>query len=72
MPIQGGSLGSVFPIREYSVSKDGFSQKWTRAGLAEGWQIKMKVFDISDHMEKLANSMAPSDSWFEHTGPICL
>lgn len=41
-----------------SVSKDGFSQKFTRTGLAEDRKIKMKVFDISDHMERLANSMA--------------
>lgn len=35
--------------------KDGFSQKWTKAGLAKGWQ--MKVFDMSGHVEKLLNSM---------------
>lgn len=38
--------------------KDGFTQKLTRTGLAEDRQMKIKVFDISDHVEKLANSMA--------------
>lgn len=72
LSVWGQSLATSRPLWEYSVGKNGFSQKWTRTGLAENRQIKTKVFDTSDRVEKLANSRALRKPWFVNPDPIRL
>lgn len=68
----GTIIGQLMPSLRIFCNKDGFSQEWTRTGLAEDRQTKMKVFAISDHVKKWANSTALSEPLFVNPDPICL